>query len=736
MSGASVQDLVIGHVLADLGKRSRLYSMLGNRQTRATRALTRNVATPRSHQSVVKRIRNGVKCAADLRRLLDYVARDEGVKATWCNLAGYERDLRPGETTAITETWSSTWRGAPKRGHADHIVVSFPAGVSVVQAEAIAREWGETVFGSGEFGDSWRYVAAVHMDTDHAHAHFVVDKHGIDNGQFLSISAKADLNFDIMRELHAEISQAHGVNIVATSRLSRGVIDHPPRETEVRAAHGTGKQVPTPEMSEGERARRLAIVSAFAGEYQTLGRLAALAVSSEPQEAEKDEGGSAEAAAIGQGAESAFMDRLAAAFFRCADQLVKGQVVMADTSLQTLDPAERLERARQSLIETARQTWAEIQAMDPGAEKTQLEGQFADQTRSVVAYIKDDPFLEAHSAALNAADDPYRLDVVASLHSARETAERDGSSTEGIDRALEDLRERLVRGFSERGEERLEAAGTTAEEMAERFMLPDRTRGQVAEWNDSLTIDPPHINLINGRTGETIERLDPLQAGRAFAEIDPADRPSAVLVSDNGFSFRDVGRTVEDRDGLHLHVAHPQVADHRPEEAGVHRAFHDSFTGQELGEHGQVDWRAGMRADFLQGLRDAASWRANEYELSRDALEAVARDQVLSAKGSDRLVDLPAIQRLAEDVRGDLRTSEVEQIAAGDRTPLQDQIKDPTLRAAIASELKHEAEAIRAGHDLAGRDSASVSQYQGLLRQRAHAHEHKIRAIESDAHEL
>ncbi len=46
----------------------------------------------------------------------------------------------------------------------------------------------------------------LHKDTDHDDAHFVVEKHGIEQGRFLSICRYSELNFDIMRELHAEIN--------------------------------------------------------------------------------------------------------------------------------------------------------------------------------------------------------------------------------------------------------------------------------------------------------------------------------------------------------------------------------------------------------------------------------------------------------------------------------------------------------------------------------------------------
>jgi type IV secretion system T-DNA border endonuclease VirD2 len=190
MTGQSVEDLVLGHVLD--GKRrgggGGGPDRLGTSGQRRTRGLLRNASAPRSWQSVVKRIAGGsARTPQELRRLLDYVAREEGMQSTWCNLAGYERDFDPAKTKSVAEAWSSSWRGAPKRGHTDHIVLSFPRGTDVEQAQTIAREWGQEVFGSGEYGDVWRYVAALHKDTDHVHAHFVVEKHGIEQGRFLSI---------------------------------------------------------------------------------------------------------------------------------------------------------------------------------------------------------------------------------------------------------------------------------------------------------------------------------------------------------------------------------------------------------------------------------------------------------------------------------------------------------------------------------------------------------------------
>ena len=217
MTNATVQSVVIGEVLPNIGRRHQgmhgdqvanaiLYK-LGSNQQRSIRAMSGNVQ--RVPQSVVKRVKNGgTHSAKELKRQLEYITRDEAVQSTWLNFNGTERDLRKNSVDTTVPLWTSSWAGNPKRGHTDHIILSFPNDTNPKVAEDIAREWGREVFGSGNFGDQWRYVGALHANTEHVHAHFIVDKRGNDHGQFLSISMKSELNYDVMRELHAKIGRA------------------------------------------------------------------------------------------------------------------------------------------------------------------------------------------------------------------------------------------------------------------------------------------------------------------------------------------------------------------------------------------------------------------------------------------------------------------------------------------------------------------------------------------------
>ena len=482
MTTASIEDLVLGHVLD--GKRrggggGGGGGRLGSAQQRHTRGLLRNASTPRSWQSVVKRITGGsARTPQELGRLLDYVAREEGVESTWCNLAGYERDFDPASTASVAEGWSSTWRGAPKRGHTDHIVLSFPRGTEVAQAEAIAREWGQEVFGSGDYGDVWRYVAALHRDTDHVHAHFVVDKHGIEEGRFLSICRYSEVNFDVMRELHAEIAQEHGLNLVATTRLSRGLVENPVAELAVRAGRNAAGTMPAalPALSDDERARRLVALQDYARDYEALGHIAGIA-------ADAEVGGQTD-----RSSSASFFTRLAGALGAASDALRQGLPLMPDLSLhEEGDAAARIQAARTEMVAAAVEAWDAIRTMEPSAERVDLERSFADQARATLSLAPENMLLAEHARVASHDDDPYYHPTLTSLARLEVDVTPGLTLDAGLRATLAHFREetgdRLEALFSFR-EDDLQAAGTSAQEMAARFLTPERSEGQLAAWHD------------------------------------------------------------------------------------------------------------------------------------------------------------------------------------------------------------------------------------------------------------
>ena len=530
MTTESIEDLVLGHVLD--GKRrggggGDGNGRLGSPQQRHTRGLLRNASTPRSWQSVVKRIAGGsARTPQELGRLLDYVAREEGVESTWCNLAGYERDFDPASTASVAQGWSSTWRGAPKRGHTDHIVLSFPRGTEVAQAEAIAREWGQEVFGSGDYGDVWRYVAALHRDTDHVHAHFVVDKHGIEEGRFLSICRYSELNFDVMRELHAEIAQEHGLNLVATTRLSRGLIEHPVPDLALRAHRDSGGTTPPapPPLSEGERVRRLEALQNYARDYEALGHIAGIAANAEV-------GGQTD-----RSSSASFFTRLAGALGAACDALRQGLPLMPDLTLhEEGDAAARVEAARAEMVAAAVEAWDAIRAMEPSAERIDLERSFANQARVTLSLAPDNMLLAEHARVASHQDDPYFHPTLTSLARLEAEVTSDLTLDTGLRATLAHVREeigdRLEALFSFR-EDDLQAAGISAQEMAARFLAPERSEGQLAAWHDQDGVEAKvlwrelerSLSAEVGRELETLVLSPALEEALAREQILSADR--------------------------------------------------------------------------------------------------------------------------------------------------------------------------------------------------------------------
>ena len=610
----TVQEAVIGHVLPDIGKRHRgtfgdhpARQRLGGPAARSARALSGNVL--RIPQSVVKRVpAGGARSTKELKRQLEYVTRDDGVKATWMNMNGTERDLFKNTVATTIPLWASTWSGAPKRGHTDHIILSFPHGTDVEVAESIAREWGQAVFANGEFGDRWQYIAGLHQDTDHVHAHFVVNKRGVEWGQFLSISMKSELNYDIMRELHAKISTEHGVAMNASSRLSRGIIENAPRETDYRAAHAQGTTAEVEPLSTVSRMKREAMNRGFARQYKGLSGLAGLSGDQE------------------QGA--GFMGRLKSLFETASQNLDEGMTLMTSTDVDVppVDPGTRLAEAQGRLVETAQQAWSDIQNMKPGSEKIQLEAEFAEQARSLREAAILEPFFDRHTRTLEGADDPFANLVVRGLHAARDTLLEEGRDGSGVDALFDGIREKLHQTFAQ-DEERLQRVGTSSAEMVERFLLSNRTEAQVAAWRDQE----------NGAVGALY-----LEAERDLA--------------------KDGARIVED------------------------------------------------------------------YEVPRDLQEIIARDQLTQAEQDKRLSDLPAIEAIVDRLSSEMSEGDLRNVRAGYATSLKDQIKDPAVRAAVASELKNEADL---AVDPASRYSEPVDQFQMLARTTpAHA---KERATSRDA---
>ena len=467
----TVQAAVIGEVLPGMGRNARGIHGRGPRTLGGGRGGAGGLAAGlagnvmRVPQSVVKRVaQGGCHTPAELRRQADYVLRDEARLAAWSNQIGVDRSLEAEGVEAIVADWSASWAGAPKRGHTDHLILSFPQDTDPKVAKAIARDWGQALFASGEHRDRYRYVAALHANTEHVHAHFIVDKVGMEEGRFLSISRHSEISYDLMRELHVTVAAEHGLALNATSRLSRGIIEHAPRQADIPAARLEGRTPFMAGMGEVEREARLEVVRSFAEDYARLADVAGLAG--------PDEDG--------------FMERLAKAARSAADALGRGETIMAGfeaVGLTERDPAARLMAACGALEREAERTWTAIRDMESCAEKAELEHLLAAKAEAVQAVLGRGVLAGHEPAPL--ATDIHAVPMIASL---RALADGQGVTTAAADRALDVLRERVEAALAPHAEV-LERSEVTAEEVAARFAWPGRS-AQAIEAGRPEGIDP------------------------------------------------------------------------------------------------------------------------------------------------------------------------------------------------------------------------------------------------------
>ncbi len=247
----------------------------GRSYRRAGRASARNMlkaASRESRAAVFKRIRaGGCKTRASLGQQLAYV-NDKAVYtySTMTNPLTAGAVLTEEQKAEIVEAWAESWRGTTKLGFTSHMLLSFPTDVTVEKVREITLDWAEHLFESGDYGDRWDYVLAVHDDRAHKHAHIVLNNRGTENGTWFSCWGEGVMSPQLMREKQAEIAEAYGVMLEATSRLERGIFARAAGIDEIYRAKEEARLAREIAMTLEEKAMAQAQVVSFAKEYRAL----------------------------------------------------------------------------------------------------------------------------------------------------------------------------------------------------------------------------------------------------------------------------------------------------------------------------------------------------------------------------------------------------------------------------------------------------------------------------------
>ena len=189
-------------------------------------------ARPRTPQAVFKIIRSGA-CfnRADLKAQMNYVlGKADHIVDPNIRHDG-RSELTSRQVSRLATEWSEGWRGKIENGNTMHMVMSFPKGSDLVKVSTIVRAVTEDLLGQGT--GRWNYIVGIHTDRDHPHAHIIVDRRNDENELFY-FSKNGEFTYDRFKDAMVDYGRQVGIEMMNTSRLSRGLVNQPYSDIDLR----------------------------------------------------------------------------------------------------------------------------------------------------------------------------------------------------------------------------------------------------------------------------------------------------------------------------------------------------------------------------------------------------------------------------------------------------------------------------------------------------------------------
>ena len=197
---------------------------------------------------VLKKIHNGgCKTSGSLGTQVNYVfGKAERIFGSGVEHESEAKSLTMDERSAMVKDWSEGWgKGrTPENGHTSHLLLSFPAKTDPEKAFRIAEAWAADMFDNkAQRGDSWAFMAALHIDRDHPHVHMIVKNKGRDEGNWFYMAQGATFDLKDMKQRVVELAAEAGLSLDASSRVERGILTYGPSRGEIEAARRQGREV-------------------------------------------------------------------------------------------------------------------------------------------------------------------------------------------------------------------------------------------------------------------------------------------------------------------------------------------------------------------------------------------------------------------------------------------------------------------------------------------------------------
>lgn len=137
---------------------------------------------------------------------------------------------------AIAKDWADGWDRRVQSGHSMHMIASFPRGTDPEKVAEIMRETCHDIFDQGR--SRFNYIAALHTDNGFPHVHIVVDRKNAE-GEWFFFARDGEFTYDRVKDTIVEHAAAYGIELVNSSKLSRGIVSENER-SRAPAVRGLG----------------------------------------------------------------------------------------------------------------------------------------------------------------------------------------------------------------------------------------------------------------------------------------------------------------------------------------------------------------------------------------------------------------------------------------------------------------------------------------------------------------
>lgn len=249
-------------------KRQQQYgAQLGRGGSPALRNIPLQISR-RGPQAMVKVIRNGgTTNARGMRDQMSYLEKD-GEARLERSESFFGNELDEEAQKDLISAWGLDRPSNTSSDKTTHFVVSFPHDTDHDAAYRAGRLWAEELFASGTYGDVFDYYTAFHTDRAHPHMHVIVNRRGLENGEWLKISRRSQINYDELRAVQVEVSGLEGIYLEASPRLARGITDRPIPDAELRLAEKENREAKPPEHTPVTAIKAAATVIMFAEQIE------------------------------------------------------------------------------------------------------------------------------------------------------------------------------------------------------------------------------------------------------------------------------------------------------------------------------------------------------------------------------------------------------------------------------------------------------------------------------------